>query len=144
MQKNVQISVTGIQIENGLEAGCTQTLSFGFLEIHEEENIRILAFDETIEGVEGPVQNTMIIQPHEVALTKEGQLSSEMIFRAGNTTLSSFTTPYGNIAMEIVCTELQTWSTEKAFYTNISYQLQNNGQLISENQIKIKAKYIDK
>lgn len=141
MQRKVQVSVTGIQYENGIEMTSTQTLSFGTYEKHEEKELHTLIFDESIEGIDTPLKNIIILSEDEVNLLKSGELESEMLFSPGQTTLSSFHTPYGDLSMDVLCSDIKVWEDHRGVYSEIIYQLFVEGKMISENKIQIEAKY---
>ncbi|MDD6733219.1 MAG: DUF1934 domain-containing protein [Lachnospiraceae bacterium] len=141
MQRKVHVSVTGIQYENGVEMTSTQTLSTGTYEKHEEKDLHTLIFDERIEGIDTPLKNIIILSESEVNLLKSGELESEMLFSPGQTTLSSFHTPYGDLSMDVLCSDIKVWENQRGVYGEINYQLFVEGKVISENKIKIEAKY---
>ncbi len=77
-----------------------------------------------------------------VTVAREGAYSTEMTMEKGKRTLCAYDTPVGQIMMGVYTTSVSSQYTEKKkTVLDFSYTLDFNNELLSENRIKITAKY---
>ncbi len=99
MQKNVVISVKGMQKYDNMESDTVELVTEG--QLQRENDVYILTYLESeITGMDG-TQTTITVQGDQVTLVRAGQFNSQMVFQEGRRHLSMYNTPYGALAIGV-------------------------------------------
>ncbi|MDD6188099.1 MAG: DUF1934 domain-containing protein [Clostridiales bacterium] len=135
--KKVMISIIGKQ-ENEGEQDSVELVTEGEYE-YSPENSTLVYQESSITGMEGTV-TTFNIEPGTVTLTREGTVTSQMLFRKGEKHVFLYSTPYGANTMGISTRRLSVSIDENGGHMEISYALDVDNIKISDNEFIIDIK----
>lgn len=130
----VMISIIGKQESDG-NTDSVELVTEGEYE-YSPENSSLIYEESSITGMEGTT-TTFAIEPHTVTLTREGTVTSQMLFRKGEKHLFLYNTPYGTYTMGISTNRLSVELNEKGGHMEISYGLDIDNVKISNNEFII-------
>ncbi len=111
-------------------------------EIRGKANDYTIIYTEQSEELQGCKTTVHVENSSSVTITREGAYNTEMKMEKGRRTLCAYNTPVGQIMMGVFTTAVKSEYTEKKkTILDFSYSLDCNNELLSENKIKITAKY---
>lgn len=134
MTPKVKITIEGSQ--PGVDQEVMTTLATG--DYYLKNGTRYILFEESQEGFDQTVKNTIKIKENQVELTKKGLISSHMVFGEGLTYLTEYVTPYGNILLDLSTQKLEIQEREQDIEIQILYGIDMNGEFLSDSHIHIK------
>lgn len=144
MNKNVLISIIGIQRERGDldEEGQNNepieiiTPATYFC----KDGVHYVFFEEMQEGISEVTKNKIVYHPdHKLEVIKKGALNSEMIFDYHEAHESIYETAYGVMQMGIDTHSIRGEIEENKISIDIKYSLIVNGEAYAECEIRIKV-----
>ncbi len=101
-----------------------------------------IIYIEQGEELKGCKTTVSVKNGNTVTVTREGAYNTEMTMEKGKRTLCAYDTPVGQIMMGVYTSAISSQYTEKKkTILDFSYTLDFNNELLSENRIKITAKY---
>lgn len=133
----VMISITGKQ-ENEGENETVELLTEGEYE-YSEELSRFIYQESSLTGMEGTT-TTFSVVPGEITLTREGTVTSQMLFRKGEKHFFLYDTPYGACTMGISTHRLKAELNAAGGHLEISYTLDIDNVKISRNEFIIEIR----
>ncbi len=111
-------------------------------EIKGKANDYRIIYNEQSEELKGCKTTVHVENGCKATVTREGAYNTEMVMEKGNRTLCTYNTPVGQIMMGVYTSAISSQYTEKKkTVLDFSYTLDFNNELLSENRIKITAKY---
>lgn len=142
MDKNVQISITGIQ-DDGKQTGEITSNLTGLYYL--KNNKHYIMYEEYMDdgNAESVTSNTLTISYdslrgyHRVDLIKKGCQHSHLSFALGEKYAGSYNTPYGTFLMVVDTTAMDIAISGKEIKLDIEYELYINDEYISHNRILI-------
>ena len=138
MQKDVVISVKGMQKYDGTESDTVELLTEGRLE--REQDIYVLTYEETeITGMEG-TQTVITVEGDTVTLVRSGQFNSQMVFQEGRRHLSMYNTPYGAMTIGVNTRSLYTDLTDQGGEIQVDYAIEVDHAVTGRNIFQINIK----
>lgn len=135
MTQDVSITVKGLQFA---AEGTQETVEVINVGQFSEMNRKIyLKYEEVIEGENEPVQNLFKISDDCIELVRRGPLTTNMIFKKNEKTITYYETPFGGIHLGIFATQVEVERTEKCIEAMTEYGLEMNGEHITNCRVNI-------
>lgn len=143
-EKQVVIFIRGTQFYEDAEPDESELITEGVMRLENSgENGEIeyvLEYEETeLTGMEGTTTR-FNIRGDTVVLTREGRVSSQIIFRRGGRSTSLYETPWGTMPMDVATTSLHYRLSERGGVLEIKYTVALDHQVTGMNEFKIRIK----
>lgn len=140
MEKNVIISIRGMQSFEGSPDDCIELVTEGRLADHGEEGL-ILSYQESeLTGMEG-TQTILHMDPDgTVTLLRTGQYNSQMIFQQGERHLSLYQTPYGDLAVGILTDRIRNSLNMQGGKLEVAYAIEVDNAPVGHNLFQIEVR----
>mgnify|MGYP002520124294 CR=1 FL=1 len=136
--KKVIITVNGIQITADEPAENMELITEG--EYTFADGMGFFTYEETeITGMEGTTTR-FDFTPGEAVITREGSVSSKMVFMEGKRNVFLYNTPWGSMTMGIDTHKIENSLTEQGGNIEIDYTLSFDRAPISRNRFSVKIK----
>ena len=136
--KKVIITVNGIQITADEPADNMELITEG--EFTFDDGVGYFTYEETeITGMPGTTTR-FDFSSHEAVITREGTVSSRMIFIEGKKNVFLYNTPYGSMTMGIDTHKIENKLTEHGGTIDIDYTLSFDRAVVSRNRFNVKIK----
>ena len=136
--KNVIITVRGIQITADEPAADMELITEG--EYTFDDGVGFFTYEETeITGMAGTTTR-FDFSPTEAVITREGTVSSKMVFVEGKVNVFLYNTPYGSMTMGIDTHKIENKLTEHGGTIDIDYTLSFDRMVVSRNRFNVKIK----
>lgn len=130
MEKNVLISIKGLQFENDAENGQIETIVKG--EYYKRGQSHYVVYEELTEGQEEATKNTIKFGEHELNLTKKGLVNAHMVFEENKKNITTYATPFGDIMIGIDTKRIGMEEQEKRIAVSVDYALEVNYEFLSD------------
>ena len=138
MNRDVMISVRGLQLLNGMADGDIETVQKG--KYYFREGSHFLIYDEYMEDFQEPVHNVLRFKDGEVTLVKRGLVNVQMFFEEGKKTLTQYNTPFGSIMMGLDTRKIRWKEDPEGLHLRVNYVLEANYQYVADCRIRVEAK----
>ena len=136
--KKVIITVNGIQITADEPATDMELITEG--EYTFEDGMGFFTYEETeITGMAGTTTR-FDFAPTEAVITREGTVSSKMVFVEGKMNVFLYNTPFGSMTMGIDTHKIENKLTERGGTIDIDYTLTFEHAVVSRNRFSVKIK----
>ena len=133
----VLLTIRGEQSYNGTEPDATELLTGGTMTLSGEE-ITLRYQESALTGMEGTT-TTFQVRDGQVILTREGKVSSQMIFEEGRQHTSLYETPYGDLSVDIQTSHLRHNLTQRGGLLEIRYSIAVEHTVAGRNRFKIRV-----
>lgn len=130
MEKEVLLSIRGLQFEGDMDSEKIETITFG--EYYKRDDSHYIIYDELIEGQREPIKNIIKLKGHELNLTKRGAVNTHMVFEENKKNMTSYATPYGNILVGIDTKRVGMKEQEERIVIKVDYALEMNYEFVSD------------
>ena len=140
MTKNVIISITGLQFEADADEAI-EVVSRG--EYYFRNGKHFLIYEELIEEEHEVSRCIMKISDRAVELTKHGASNVHMLFELGNTNMTYYNTPYGELLLTITTRDIQVKEEENHLSLVLHYNLDMNYQHVSECELRVEVEPVE-
>ena len=137
MTKNVFITVTGIQSDEDGHRTVTETKVQGHY--FERDDSRYILYEEKDSDTGNVTKNTVKIKDSAIEISRNGFVSSQMIFHPGETHRTSHVTPYGVLTLDVFTEDLRSFWTENSGTLQVNYSLSAEESLLSKNKLSVKV-----
>lgn len=136
MKKNVVITVRGLQRQVE-EDEPIEVISAGtYLR---KDSTHYLSYEEADE--DGKItKNRIKITPESIEMTKQGGITTQMIFVKGQKHFACYETPFGELTLGMTTKYIQVTEEEQQLFTVLRYDLEVNGTHMSECELEIEVK----
>lgn len=94
-----------------------------------------ITYEDMVEDTRESIRNLVWISPEEMVVRKSGAITTEMIFRPNEETLTHYNTPFGAVEMGIHTKRLQIQESDEKLLVKVHYTLELDYQIVSENQL---------
>ncbi len=139
LKKNVQISITGIQETDG-EPEKYELVTDG--ELESDEDHTILSYMESkLTGLDG-TKTTFDVAGGRVILTREGAISSQMLFEEGRKHYTLYETPVGAVTMGVNTLGMSSSLKNGVGNLDIHYVIDVDSSVVSRNRFKISIREV--
>ncbi len=140
MKNNVIVKLKASQAYEGEEAEVIEYLTEGLLE-KRPDGVRLF-YNEPIEGIEGIENELVILNPESVTLTRTGEFNTHLLIEKGKRHSSVYETPYGSVIIGVFADEVSAVFSENTGKINLSYTVDSNLTVLSQNTVSIEVKNI--
>ena len=139
MKDRVLVSVSGTQFyfNDGETSQPVEVVTPGTYEKVGDDHL--IRYVEAYEGTDSTTTNEIRILPDSVLISKEGVVSTNMVFAEGKKGITYYTTPFGTIEMGISTTELRREIGKDRIELDIGYALSMNGDHVADCRVRIDA-----
>lgn len=135
--KDVHITVTGTQFNEDGHRTVTEQKVEG--QYFERNGNRYLLYEERDSDTGTVTKNTIKIEESAVEISRNGHISSRMVFRPGETHRTGHVTPYGILTLDIYTESLKSVWEENNGILQVAYRLYAEGNLLSDNKLSVKV-----
>ncbi|MDD3334792.1 MAG: DUF1934 domain-containing protein [Eubacteriales bacterium] len=104
----------------------------------EQDDKAIIRYDESLDEALPPQHVTITIESETVAMNRDGDYISQLVFRKGQRYEGQYATPFGEMALAIFCTRLRYQLDENGGEIQLSYQMDLNGQFAAMQEMEIR------
>lgn len=133
---DVTIKIKGLQVIE--ETGDTiETMVSGKHYI--KNNKHYLLYDEIDEESCAKTKNTIKFTDKYAEVTRKGNISGKLIFEQGKNNQSLYSTPFGEMLIEILTKEVKIKEEDKKIKLDIDYEIYANNSKVSDSKINITA-----
>lgn len=135
MKKNVVITVRGLQRRTDDEP--IEVISAGtYLR---KESVHYLSYEEADE--DGKItKNRIKITPDSIEMTKQGGVTTQMVFVIGQKQYSCYSTPFGDLTLGMTTKQIKVAEEDRKLSASLRYDLEVNGTHLSECELDIEVK----
>ena len=138
MSKKVIISVKGTQAMEDVESEDVELITEG--EYSYRNGRGTFRYEESeMTGMDGTT-TVFKFSPEEVVISREGTVSSRMVFVEGRRNIFLYETPFGSATIGIDTHKITNTLNEQGGELNIAYSLYFEQMLVSRNQFLVKIK----
>ena len=138
MEKDVVISIKGIQKYEGQDSDTIELVTEGRL-TRDEEGYTLSYQESELTGLEGTL-TTIQVEGEQVTLMRVGEVNSQMVFQEGRRHLSMYNTPYGAMAIGVNTRHLLAELTDQGGDIEIDYAIEVDHAIAGRNIFQIKVK----
>ena len=136
-EKNVMISITGLQKVDGVEQEPVELITPGVLS--QVGGGYHLTYRETaLTGLEGTITSFQVY-PDQVSMVRMGTVCLQMVFEKGRRHLSVYETPYGNMSVGVRTEQLTNTLGESGGVIDIKYALEIDHAFTGRNEFHIEV-----
>lgn len=125
MKQNVFISVSGMQFgqdrQDGAEAEQIETVMPGVY--YEKDGRHYVLYEETMDGVERPLKNTVKFGAGCLELIRRGPVNVHMVFEEKKQHTADYQIPYGSIQLVIDTKKIHIAQTSDRIAVHVDYVL---------------------
>ena len=139
IEKDVIIFVRGEQYYEGVDPDGIELATEGTMTIHDDGSIELVYQETELTGMEG-TETRFTIEENRAVLTRSGRMSSQMVFQIGVQHTSMYTTPWGNLLVDINTSKLSHKLGEHGGLLHIQYTIAVGHQVTGKNQFKIRVR----
>lgn len=104
-----------------------------------KNNKHYLLYDEIDEESGEKIKNTIKFTDTYAEVVRKGTISGRLVFEEGKNNQSLYSTPFGELLVEVLTKEIKIKEEEKNINLNIDYELYANNSKVSDSNIDIKA-----
>lgn len=130
MEKDVLLSIKGLQFEGDMDSEKIETITFG--EYYKRDDSHYIIYDEVAEGGTNPIKTIIKLKGRELNLTKRGAVNTHMVFEEHKKNMSSYKTPFGDILVGIDTRHIGLKEQDERIVIKVDYALEMNYQFISD------------
>ncbi len=142
MTRDVTISVKGLQaVAGSSDKDTVEIINVGQLS---EMNGKIyISYEEVVEGEGEVVHNLFKITGDCIELVRKGALTTNMIFRRNEKTISYYETPFGSLNLGIFATKVDIVRDGARVDASTEYGLEINGEHIANCTVEIAVRPLE-
>ena len=144
MTKDVLISITGIQTEIVKEKDMVPHTTEPMEVVtpasyYLKNNKHYIIYDEPVEGTSAVIKNKIKITDNKIVeIMKSGVSNSHMVFEKNRKNRSLYQTPYGEMTLEVDTYDMDIRASEDVILISLGYQLDVNGDPLSNCHITMR------
>lgn len=135
MTEEVLLTISGLQ--GGVKAVAqTETEAQYF----QRNGSHYLLYEETIEGFSQPFKSRIKLKDRMLELNRQGAVNIRMIFEAGKTHMTNYTTPYGELVLEISTRKVQVLEKDRELLVLVEYTMETEEGSLGDYRLEISIK----
>ena len=132
MTKEVLVKISGLQsMEEDSDQVEVITIGDYFL----KNGKHYVIYDETVDGFEGNIRNTVKISENMMEIRKQGIAMAHMVFEKDKKNLTRYATPMGEMIIEVTTNEIEMKEEEHSLKVRVNYALDINYEHVSDCKI---------
>lgn len=142
MKKNVKVSISGIQNNDGEET--VEVVSVG--EMMQRDDHICVSYEEAADNAVGVdcqlVKSMLKVKPDQIEIIKKGAAQTHMVFIEDRDTISYYSTPFGELEVAIHTDRLERRERDNGFQILLEYALEINASHMSNCNVDIRVDYL--
>ena len=142
MKKNVKVSISGIQNNDGEET--VEVVSVG--EMKQRDDHICVSYEEAADNAAGVdcqlVKSMLKVKPDQIEIIKKGAAQTHMVFIEDRDTISYYSTPFGELEVAIHTDRLERRERDNGFQILLEYALEINASHMSNCNVDIRVDYL--
>ena len=142
MQKNVKVSISGIQNNDNEET--VEVVSVG--EMMQRDDHICVSYEEAADNAAGVdcqlVKSMLKVKPDQIEIIKKGAAQTHMVFVEDRDTISYYSTPFGELEVAIHTDRLERKERDNGFQILLEYALEINASHMSNCNVDIRVDYL--
>ncbi len=142
MKKNVKVSISGIQNNDGEET--VEVVSVG--EMMQRDDHICVSYEEAADNAAGVdcqlVKSMLKVKPDQIEIIKKGAAQTHMVFIEDRDTISYYSTPFGELEVAIHTDRLERRERDNGFQILLEYALEINASHMSNCNVDIRVDYL--
>lgn len=135
MNREVLVSIQGLQFSTGEEADRIETINSG--QYYKKGDRHYILFDEVTEGCEKPTRNLIKFGEGLCSVNKQGVINVNMLFEEKKRNLTNYATPFGSVMIGIDTRSVKLAEKENRIDVSINYALEANYEHLADCKLKI-------
>ena len=136
MKKNVVITVRGLQRQADDDEPIEVISAGTYLR---KDNTHYLSYEEADE--DGKItKNRIKVTPDSIEMTKQGGITTQMIFIKGQKQYACYETPFGELTLGMTTKRIKVTEEDMQLSVALRYDLEVNGAHMSECELDIEVK----
>lgn len=134
MDNNVIIKISGLQIVEDT-GDSVEMIAVGKHYIKNSKHY--LLYDEIDEENGSKIKNTIKFNEDSAEVMRKGIINGRLVFEKGNNNQSIYSTPYGDLLVEVLTKDIQVRQEQDNVNLMIDYELYANNSKVSDSKIEI-------
>ena len=134
MNNNVVIKISGLQVVENTGDN-VEVIAMGKHYI--KNNKHYLLYDEIDEESGITTKNTIKFNEDSAEVMRKGIINGKLVFSKGNNNQSLYSTPYGDLLVEVLTKNIALKHEEENVNLKIDYELYANNSKVSDSKIEI-------
>lgn len=134
MDNNVVVKVSGLQVVEDT-GDSIEMVAFGKHYIKNSKHY--LLYDEIDNENGAKVKNTIKFTEDGAEVVRKGIINGKLVFAKGKTNQSLYSTPYGDLFIEVLTKDVQLKQQQDNVNLKIDYELYANNSKVSDSKIEI-------
>ena len=102
----------------------------------------VLLYDEMSEDKTAVIKTMIKVNDKSVTITRNGEGSSKLIVTEGERNMCHYRTQFGDILLGVYCNEVENDLKDSGGTISMSYTLDVNASVLSENKVTIKVREV--
>ena len=102
----------------------------------------VLLYDEMSEDKTAVIKTMIKVDNKSVTITRNGEGSSKLIMTEGERNMCHYRTQFGDILLGVYCNEVNNELSDSGGKISMSYTLDVNASVLSENKVTIKIREV--
>lgn len=140
MEKDVIISIRGMQKYDGTEEDTIELVTEGRLTDHGEGGLTLSYEESELTGMEGTLTSFQVEKNGRVTLMRSGGINSQMVFEEGKHHLSLYQTPYGDLSIGVRTNRIRNTLEMTGGELEIKYAIEIDQNLAGYNLFHIQVR----
>lgn len=136
------VHVSGMQFSQDLEGGEDTIESIMPGTCQQIGDLYYVKYEEMQEGFTEKTDVLLKAKPGYLEMTKKGLINVHMIIATDETHQTNYTTPFGNLLFTLRGKNVAVSGDDKGIYIRARYSMDVNYEYLSENDIRVEAKFI--
>lgn len=136
VNKDVRITIKGVQRDDAGETGSTETIVPG--EYYFRNGSHYILYEETAEDSGERIQNSLKLKGDLLELNRKGAVNSRMVFETGKSHVLDYATPFGLLRMETVTSRILCRPEGARLRIRAEYELWADGRKLSSCRLTVK------
>jgi len=141
MNKEVLVTIQGLQFEERKEAESIETISRGTY--YKRNGNHYVLFEEAFDEGGETVQNILKFNDKEMQLTKKGPLNTSMLFEKNRKNIANYNTPYGAMQIGIDARDLSIMEEKEKISVDVDYAMDINYEYLADCKISVVIESIE-
>lgn len=135
MTREVELTISGLQWGEDSDQDNIETVTQA--EYFKKNDSHYLLYEEIMEGFSQTSKNRIKWKENLLELTRQGLVTTHMIFEENKTHMTDYVTPYGNFLLGINTEKVCMDEQEDCIRVSVEYKIEIGEEPISKNKIEI-------
>jgi len=135
MNKDVMVAVKGMQFDLNNEGDDIEVLTPG--QYYSRGGMHYITYDEPVPDSKDIIKTRIKFNGEIVTVTRTGSLASNLVFDTAKKNITSYRTPFGNLAIGIETHNILIKETESRLEVRLNYSMDINYEYVSDFNVSI-------